>query len=42
MAYMQSFGAIPSKIDIRDYVASVSIDIDLPEEFELELCAVKN
>lgn len=42
MAYTQSFGAIPSKIDIRDYVASVSVDIDLPEEFELEMCAVKN
>jgi hypothetical protein len=40
--FVQSFGAIPSKKDIRDYVAHVSAPVDLPKEFELELCAVKN
>ena len=42
MAYMQTFGAIPSKYDIRDYVANLTTPVDLPEEFELEVCAVKN
>ena len=42
MAYMQSFGALPSKVDIRDYVASVTGDVEYPEEFELKMCSVKN
>lgn len=42
MAYTQTFGAIPSKVDIRDYIASVSEPIELPDEFELEMCEVKN
>lgn len=42
MAYMQSFGALPSKVDIRDYVAQVTAEVDYPEEFELKMCSVKN
>ena len=42
MAYKEVFGAIPNKVDIRDYVASVSASVILPEEFELEMCPVKN
>ena len=43
MAYMQRFGAVPSKVDIRNYVASVSAtDEEFPESFELDMCAVKN
>ena len=40
--YMKSFGAVPSKVDIRDYVANVNAAVEFPEEFELEMCAVKN
>lgn len=43
MAYMQRFGALPSKVDIRDYVASVTTaNEEFPESFELEMCDVKN
>lgn len=43
MAYMQRFGAVPSKVDIRNYVASVTAtDEEFPESFELDMCAVKN
>ena len=43
MSYIESLGAISSPIDVRDYVACVSMDMNYPEEFELNnLPAVKN
>ena len=42
MAYLQQFGALPSKYDIRDYVACVSAPVEYPEEFALDMCEAKN
>lgn len=43
MDYIESFGAIPSPKDVRDYTAVCTASAaDFPEEFELSMPAVKN
>jgi C1A family cysteine protease len=43
MDYIESFGAIPSKTDVRDYKAvCVAATEDFPEEFKLQMPSVKN
>ncbi|MBO7080368.1 MAG: hypothetical protein J6W64_11350 [Bacilli bacterium] len=43
--YTETFGALPPKKDIREYKATCSkraSAVNIPEEFELPICAVKN
>lgn len=42
--YIEAFGAIESKIDVRDYqvACTVAPNVELPEVFELNMRAVKN
>lgn len=43
--YTETFGALPPKKDIREYKASCSkraSAVNIPDEFELSMCAVKN
>ena len=43
--YTETFGALPPKKDIREYKATCSkraSTVNIPDEFELPICAVKN
>jgi hypothetical protein len=42
--YIEAFGAIESKIDVRDYqvACAAAPNVELPEVFELNMRAVKN